>query len=98
VSLDGFIMAAALPKDLEEDRVAAMSAAMLALGERASGELGRGKLSQVFIEGDKGYVLLMSCGNRAALVAMADKNAKLGLVFYDMRGVAADITSTLSSS
>jgi uncharacterized protein len=98
VSLDGFIMAAALPKEMEEDRVAAMSAAILALGERAAGELGRGRLSQVFIEGEMGYVLFMSCGSRAALVAMADKDAKLGLVFYDMREVAADISDALSAS
>lgn len=98
VSLDGFIMAAALPDDLEEDRVAAMSAAILALGERASGELGRGKLNQVFIEGEQGYVLLMSSGPRAALVAMASTNAKLGLIFYDMRRVASEIAATLAAT
>lgn len=97
VSLDGFIMAAALPADLEEDRVAAMSAAILALGERAASELRRGRLSQVFIEGEKGYVLLMSCGSRAALVAMAAKNAKLGLVFYDMKRAAGAIAQALAA-
>jgi len=34
VSVDGLIMASALPRDVEEDRVSAMSAAMLSLGER----------------------------------------------------------------
>jgi len=97
VSLDGFIMAAALPNDLEEDRVAAMSAAILALGERAASELRRGRLSQVFIEGEKGYVLLMSCGNRAALVAMAARDAKLGLVFYDMKRAAGAIAQALAA-
>jgi hypothetical protein len=97
VSLDGFIMAAALPADLEEDRVAAMSAAILALGERAASELRRGRLSQVFIEGEKGYVLLMSCGSRAALVAMAAKDAKLGLVFYDMKRAAGAIAQALAA-
>jgi predicted regulator of Ras-like GTPase activity (Roadblock/LC7/MglB family) len=41
VSVDGLIMASALPTDVEEDRVSAMSAAMLSLGERISTELGR---------------------------------------------------------
>ena len=41
VSLDGFIMASALPDGMQEDRVGAMSAAILALGERAAAELGR---------------------------------------------------------
>ena len=34
VSVDGLIMASALPAAVEEDRVSAMSAAMLSLGER----------------------------------------------------------------
>ena len=58
VSVDGLIMASALPRDVEEDRVSAMSAAMLSLGERIAIELGRGTLDQVFIRGEQGYVLL----------------------------------------
>src|SRR3972149_7032518 len=50
VSVDGLTMASALPADVEEDRVSAMSAAMLSLGERIAGELGRGKLEQVYIK------------------------------------------------
>ena len=49
VSVDGLIMASALPSAVEEDRVSAMSAAMLSLGERISSELGRGTLDQVYI-------------------------------------------------
>ena len=59
VSVDGLIMASALPTDVEEDRVSAMSAAMLSLGERIAIELGRGSLDQVFIRGDQGYVILI---------------------------------------
>ena len=33
VSVDGLTMASALPREVEEDRVSAMSAAMLSLGE-----------------------------------------------------------------
>lgn len=91
VSLDGFTMASALPPDMQEDRVGAMSAAILGLGERAAAELGRGRLSQVFIEGNEGYVLLMSAGDRAVLTVLADKDAKLGLVLYDMRTAAEDM-------
>ncbi len=95
VSLDGFTMASALPEGMQPDRVGAMSAAILGLGERAATELGRGHLSQVFIQGDLGYVLLMSAGDRAVLTAIADSNAKLGLVLYDMRAVADDIAGIL---
>ena len=37
VSVDGLIIASALPTNVEEDRVSAMSAAMLSLGERIAG-------------------------------------------------------------
>ncbi|MBN2248110.1 MAG: roadblock/LC7 domain-containing protein [Coriobacteriia bacterium] len=91
VSLDGFTMASALPAGMQADRVGAMSAAILGLGERAAAELGRGHLSQVFIEGDNGYVLLIAAGSRAVLTAMADPAAKLGLVLYDMKSTAERI-------
>ena len=95
VSLDGFTMASALPEGMQEDRVGAMSAAILGLGERASAELGRGQLSQVFIEGDDGYVMLIAAGNRAVLTCLAGKDAKLGLVLYDMRSAAGGIADIL---
>lgn len=91
VSLDGFTMASALPQGMQPDRVGAMSAAILGLGERAAAELGRGHLSQVFIEGEGGYVLLVSAGDRAVLTVMADSGAKLGLVLYDMKLAAERI-------
>ena len=95
VSLDGFTMASALPEGMQEDRVGAMSAAILGLGERAAAELGRGQLSQVFIEGDSGYVMLIAAGQRAVLTCLADKEAKLGLVLYDMRAAAGNIAEIL---
>jgi predicted regulator of Ras-like GTPase activity (Roadblock/LC7/MglB family) len=92
VSVDGLIIASALPIDVEEDRVSAMSAAMLSLGERIAGELGRGILDQVYIRGANGYVILTSVGEEAVLTVLARKGAKLGLVFLDMRRAAEDLS------
>jgi uncharacterized protein len=92
VSVDGLIMASALPSDVEEDRVSAMSAAMLSLGERISSELGRGSLEQVYIRGNNGYVILTSVGEEAVLTALARERAKLGLIFLEMRRAAQDLT------
>ncbi|MGC9333609.1 MAG: roadblock/LC7 domain-containing protein [Anaerolineae bacterium] len=91
VSVDGLIMASALPPDVEEDRVSAMSAAMLSLGERIAGELGRGVLDQVYVRGANGYVILTAVGEEAVLTVLARKDAKLGLVFLDMRRAAEDL-------
>jgi uncharacterized protein len=91
VSVDGLIMASALPQDVEEDRVSAMSAAMLSLGERISGELGRKGLEQVYIKGSAGYIVLTSIGEEAVLTALARQEAKLGLIFLEMRRAAEDL-------
>jgi uncharacterized protein len=91
VSVDGLIMASALPPDVEEDRVSAMSAAMLSLGERIAGELGRGVPDQVYVRGANGYVILTAVGEEAVLTVLARKDAKLGLVFLDMRRAAEDL-------
>ena len=91
VSVDGLIMASALPMDVEEDRVSAMSAAMLSLGERIAGELGRGSLEQVYVRGANGYVILSAIGEEAVLTVLARQEAKLGLVFLDMRRAAEDL-------
>jgi len=92
VSVDGLIMASALPADVEEDRVSAMSAAMLSLGERISSELGRGLLDQVYVRGDSGYVILMSIGEDAVLTVLAREEAKLGLIFLDMKRAAVNLS------
>ena len=91
VSVDGLIMASALPANVEEDRVSAMSAAMLSLGERIASELGRGVLNQVYVRGNHGYVLLASVGEEAVLTVLAREGAKLGLIFLDMRRAAEDL-------
>ena len=95
VSVDGLIIASALPSNVEEDRVSAMSAAMLSLGERIAGELGRGMLNEVYIKGHQGYVLLTSVGEDAVLTVLAREGAKLGLIFLDMRRVVEDLVTLL---
>lgn len=95
VSVDGLTIASALPQNVQEDRVAAMSAAMLSLGERISSELGRGELDQVYIRGEMGYVMLMSVGEEAVLTTLAKANAKLGLIFLDMRRAVEQIVEVI---
>jgi predicted regulator of Ras-like GTPase activity (Roadblock/LC7/MglB family) len=95
VSVDGLTMASALPASVEEDRVSAMSAAMLSLGERIATELGRGKLDQVYIKGQTGYVILMSIEREAVLTVLARDRAKLGLLFLDMRRATEDLANLL---
>ena len=91
VSVDGLSMASILPGDIEEDRVSAMSAAMISLGERIASELGRGELEQVYVKGVTGYVILNSVGEEAVLTVIARKEAKLGLIFLDIGRAVEDL-------
>lgn len=85
VSADGLPIASVLKPGMEEDRIAAMSAAILSLGERVSEELAKGVLEQITIKGQDGYVVLTGVGRDAVMVVLADNNAKLGLLLMEIR-------------
>ena len=93
VSVDGLSMASILPGGIEEDRVSAMSAAMLSLGERIASELSRGELAQVNVRGDNGYVILTAVGEEAVLTVIARKDAKLGLILLDVTRAVEDLVT-----
>ncbi|MEL6343705.1 MAG: roadblock/LC7 domain-containing protein [Myxococcota bacterium] len=95
VDNDGLMMASSLPQDVEEDSVAAMSAALLGLSERIVGELGRGSFEQVMIRGDDGYGILTRCGPDAVLTVLTSKRAKLGLIFLDTKRAARELSALL---
>ena len=86
-----------LPGGIEEDRVSAMSAAMLSLGERIAGELGRGVLDEVYVKGERGYVILRAVGEEAVLTVLARQKAKLGLLFLDMRRASEELATILGA-
>ena len=95
ISTDGLMIASVLPQGMDEDRVGAMSAAMLSLGDRTAQELERGTLEQVLIKGESGYVLMSYAGDEAVLTVMAKPNAKLGLIFLDVKRAAENIQKLL---
>ena len=95
ISIDGLMIAAMLPQDMDEDRVGAMSAAMLSLGDRTAQELGRGELEQVLIKGDSGFVVMTHAGDDAVVTVLAKPKAKLGLIFLDVKRAAESISDIL---
>jgi len=97
VSVDGLTIASSLPAGVEEDRVSAMSAAMLSLGERIASELGRGVLDEVYVRGERGYVVLRAVGEEAVLTVLARQQTKLGLLFLDMRRASDDLATILGA-
>lgn len=92
-STDGLVMASRLPSDVEEDRIGAMCAAMLSLGDRSSSELSRGDLNQVLVQGENGYIVLMNVGEESVLIAMTNEKIKLGLLFLELKRTAETLAN-----
>ena len=95
VTPDGLPLASTLPAGMDEERTSAMSAAMLSLGERIGRELGRGVIERVFVQGEKGYGVLTSCGPDAVLLTIASHEVKQGLLFLEIKRVAASIAEAM---
>lgn len=91
VSIDGFIIASVLPSEIEEELVSGMAAAMLGVGERISSELMASRLEQTYVRSEKGYVILNAVGSEAVLVVLTTRQAKLGLVFIDVRRGSSEL-------
>lgn len=80
---------------MNEELVSGMAAAFLSISSRISAELDRGKFDIGLIRGDKGILLATSAGPEAALILLADKDARLGLVFLEMKRAAEDIAKIM---
>ncbi len=95
VSSDGLMIASSLSGSISEDRVAAMSAALISVADRIGRELERGNLEMGLVRGERGYVVMVNAGEEAALVVLTTKDAKLGLVFLEVKRAAKDISELL---
>jgi uncharacterized protein len=97
VTPDGLPLASNLAGSLDEERVAAMSAAMLSLGERIGGELSRGGIEKISIEGADGYAILTSCGDDAVFLVMASRAAKQGVLMLEIKQALSGVKSCIST-
>lgn len=85
VSVEGLPIASMMPEGIDDTRIAAMTAAMLSLGERAAIELNKGALEQILIRGENGYLIVMAGGPNAVLTVSTTRDVKLGLIFLDCK-------------
>ncbi|MGV6818072.1 MAG: roadblock/LC7 domain-containing protein [Thiotrichales bacterium] len=98
ISLDGLVLASQMSRHVDSDRLGALSAALLSLGERASEELGRGGMEQVLVKGELGYVIMIRCGDHACLSVVTQATAKLGMIFLDVKRKAREIEAVMLES
>jgi uncharacterized protein len=91
ITPDGLPLAASLPGAMDEERVSAMSASMLSLGERIGLELSRGNVDRIYVEGNKGLGVLTGCGEDAVLLVLANEGAKQGLLMLEIKRVLSEL-------
>ena len=96
VDNDGLIIASSLPQGIEEEGVAAMTAALLGISERIASELSRGEFEMVMIKGGQGYAVITRSGPESVLAVLTTQNAKLGLIFMDVKRTCKEIARILN--
>lgn len=94
-SAEGLPISAALPQDVDETRIAAMTANLLSLSEMAIIEMGKGDFDQLFIKGSEGYLLVMQAGPNAVLIVSTSKDVGLGLILLDCRRICEKIAKLI---
>lgn len=95
VTPDGLPLASSLPGGMDDERVSAMSAAMLSLGDRIGKELVRGEIDRIYVEGEKGFSILTSCGEDAVFLVLAGKAAKQGVLMLEIKRTVTDLRRAL---
>lgn len=91
-SADGYPIASELPNSIKEDRVAALAAAAHWVGQQTTQELVQGPLRRVFLEGEYSDLVVTSAGPESLLSAIVDKDAKYGLVCFQMERAAKELS------
>jgi uncharacterized protein len=80
---------------VDRERVAAMLAALVNLSERVARENGKEHSSQVRVDTEGGYLLMVRLEGGGALVATTGADARVGLVLYDMRNSRGEVEKVL---
>lgn len=92
---DGMMMASHLPVAVNEERISAMSAALLSVSERMIETLLGNKSERVIVQSKAGYVISATAKN-LLLTVMACPSAKLGMVFHDINKTSQSVQELLN--
>lgn len=94
---DGMMMASHLPVvAVNEERISAMSAALLSVSERMIETLLGNKSERVIVQSKAGYVIVSATAKNLLLTVMACPSAKLGMVFHDINKTSQSVQELLN--
>lgn len=91
ITTEGLPIISAISYRLDETRIAAMSATLLSLAERAIKEMERGNFHELFIKGTEGYIILVQAGPHAVLMLSTTLDVQLGLLFFECERICEKI-------
>ena len=91
LSAGGALLSSSHAEGVDRERAAAMLAAVANLAERAARREGREHASQVRVDAEDGHLLLVRLDGGGTLAATTAKDARVGLVLYDMRNARGEI-------
>ena len=97
LSADGVLLSSSHEEGVDRERAAAMLAAAANLAERAARREGKEHAAQVRVDAEEGHLLLVRLEGGGTLAATTAKDARVGLVLYDMRNARAEIESATNT-
>ncbi|MFY1633526.1 roadblock/LC7 domain-containing protein [Solwaraspora sp. WMMB335] len=99
LSADGLLMGASrgLTREAAE-HMAAMAAGFQSLAKGASRHFGAGPVRQTVIEMESAYLFVTAAGHGACLAVLADADADIGLIAYEMAMLVTRVGQNLSAS
>ena len=81
--------------EIDEGLVGGLTAAMLGVGERIASEMMNSRMSQIYIKSDNGYIICNSINDETVLVSLVNSDAKLGLIFLEIRRILPELISLI---
>ncbi len=94
-SLDGLVIAHSplTNDDMETNKLAAMSSALLGIGRKTLTTLKSGELQEIIIKDKNKLMLIFNAGEELSLLVITDKDASLGFVLMEARKKVKELAS-----
>lgn len=96
ISKDGLPISSTLSME-EEEKIAALSASLVMLGEKAIEDFKKGEFEEIFAKGKDGYICIYNISPNIALLGVLNNEAKLGLIRLELKNLVSDLKEIVGS-
>ena len=97
LSADGVLVSSSHTEGVDRKRAAAMLAAVANLAQRAARLKSKERASQVRVDVEDGHLLLVRLDGGGTLAATTTRDARVGLVLYDMRNARGEVEKAMNA-